>query len=458
MILRFMLLLGLLAAGAHGMTLRDFGGTCQGSVDRPLLWDTALGWDRHDIGWSDCEPQRGEWHADALEHFGQRVLAARAKGVRILPVLCYNAPWSWDRGERSFAYEGTRWHIVPRADGKFDVTTTDRDGQTRTEVQSGGGMWPLAAERQADWAAYVRRVVTFLRSEPYGVEYFQIWNEAHPRSGFWFGDLDSYMQRVHLPAAKVIRELGGKVVYGGWPCCGSVPEYLALLDKHQAWDTLDVLDVHYSGLQAFEQLHAAARPHGGRSIWQTEVGFAPNIDSVPNTWTRVFYWALTHGGQQSPDFCRQFHFAYWSPNDPKAYGYRHCLLSGDQLSVHGQSLATLAALLGSGAVRPYADVATQPALLANLDGASDGAEGFALADRVVVALHVRRAGLPEHVVLRLPKLASARQVARVSATGERQPLVALADADGLTIAVPTAGLSGDSMVTCYVSVEGVSAR
>ena len=78
------------------------------------------------------------------------------------------------------------------------------------------------------------------------------WNEAHPVSGFWEGDLDSYMTRVHLPAARIIRELGGKVVYGGWPCCGSLKELTTLLDKHDAWSTMDVVDVHYFGLNAFE--------------------------------------------------------------------------------------------------------------------------------------------------------------------------------------------------------------
>ena len=447
-----------MASMAGAATLADMSGTCQGSVDRPLLWGSALGWDRHDLGWSECEPQPGSWHDEALVAFGKRILAARDKGVRVLPVLCYNTPWSWDRGAREFAYDGTQWRIDPRADGRFDVTTTDRDGKSRTEVQSGGGMWPLAADRVADWQAYVRRAVTFLRAEPYRVEYFQIWNEAHPRSGFWFGDLDSYMTRVHLPAARIIRELGGKVVYGGWPCCGSVPEFLELLDRHRAWDTLDVLDVHYFGLQAFEQLRAAGARHGGKAVWQTEVGFTENPDQVANTMPRVMAWALAHGAEQSPDLYRQFHFAYWSPDDPKAYGYHCCLLSGDKLSAHGQSLATLAELLAPGELHGYTEFATEPALTANLDGAADGAEAFALADRVVVALHLRRASLPASVLVRLPKLAAARAVARVSATGEALALTASAGADGLRLRVPTDGLSGQAMVTCYLRLDGVTSR
>ena len=45
-----------------------------------------------------------------------------------------------------------------------------------------------------------------------------------------------------LPAATIIRKYGAKVVYGGYPCNGNMAHFLEVLDKHQAWDTLDVLD------------------------------------------------------------------------------------------------------------------------------------------------------------------------------------------------------------------------
>jgi hypothetical protein len=59
------------------------------------------------------------------------------------------------------------------------------------------------------------------------------------------------MQRVHLPAARIIHEEGGRVVYGGWVCIGPLPELFSLLDRHQAWASIDVLDVHYLPTNTF---------------------------------------------------------------------------------------------------------------------------------------------------------------------------------------------------------------
>lgn len=245
-------------------------------------------------------------------------------------------------------------------------------------------------------------------ASPYDVKYFQIWNEAHPVSGFWVGDLDSYMSRVHLPAARIIRELGGKVVYGGWPCCGSLDELIALLDKHDAWKSIDVIDVHYFGLQAFERLRQAAADRGfpEMGVWQTEVCFEADPTYVSNNYPRFVDWSLRHGLEQSPERYKIFFFAYWSPDDIRAYGYRNTLLSGERLSPHGQSLLTLGELLGKEALALYDKVEFEPELGNGLDDRRSAFEAFKTDKRIVVAVQWvdGEAVSRRSIAMRLPSL------------------------------------------------------
>ena len=140
-----------------GPSFREFSGAFQARVDKPL-WDHCLSWDRVDLSWSKCEPERGQWRQEALDGFGKRVLAARGRNAHVLPTLDYSAPWSWDKGERAFEYEDTRRRFVPRGDGRFEVHEQRRDvggrwvdGERKTAT--GKGTWPLAAEHVPDWEA-----------------------------------------------------------------------------------------------------------------------------------------------------------------------------------------------------------------------------------------------------------------------------------------------------------------
>jgi hypothetical protein len=406
-----------------GPRFREFSGVCQGRPDGPL-WDHSLAWDRWDLPWNECEPTRGAWNEERLAEFGRQVLACRQRGARLLPVLAYNSAWSWDRGERSFQHGDRRWQVVPRADEEFAVTEAKRAGdgswtQVKQDVRKGGLTWPLAAERVPDWEAFVRRAVEFLRQPLYGVEYFQVWNEAHPDSGFWFGDLDTYMERVHLPAARAIRAAGGKVVYGGWPCCGSITGFVELLDRHQAWGSVDVLDVHYFGIAAWPQLLAAAtaRGHGNLALWQTEVGFTQDPGFILNDYPRALGWALRQAWDRPERFVL-FYFAFWSPDDPKAFGYGCTLYSGTHLAVHGRGLALLGELLDGSGLRAFPGVRSEPPVELALDGGQSSLEAFAVEDRIVVAVHWRRAApgeaAPETLTLTLPGLApdTIREVTR----------------------------------------------
>ncbi len=394
------------AATPHpGLRFRNISGVVQGDPTPvpAALWRYALGWDRQDLVWSRCEPRPGEWNQGYLRRWERMVLAYGKDRVRILPILDYNAPWSWERSERTFQLGGDRWHVQPRAAGKYRVTEFARGarGQWRRvwartvtpgtdwRMAAGPVMWPLAAGHVKDWQSYVRRTVGLLRRPPYNLEYFQIWNEAYPTSGYWFGGMGSYFRRVFLPAAKVIHQLGGKVVYGGWPCIGPLHEYVGLLDKYHAWKSVDVLDVHYMPLAAWRYLYEAAEKRGynGKGIWQTEIGFSPDPGFISNFYPRFLYWALTHGGEQRNRY-KVFYFAFQSPDDPKAYGYGKTLYCGPNLAPQGLSLRTLGELFHGHAIHAYPNVYSNPPLKLKLNERLSSLEAFEVRGRIVVAIHL----------------------------------------------------------------------
>ncbi len=340
-------LLALPAFAQPGRPFASFVGICQGnpSPDQPQ-W-AHVGWCRHDFGWQQMQPGGPDsWNEEYLAKWQRLILANREQGVETLPVFCYTAVWAARRDAWSFTVGRKRYDVAAFTEGdpkQRTATETDLDtGATQPKTFPASRVPP---QDVGQWERFVDRVVAELAKPPYNLTYFQVWNEANDSfTGFWVGGLDEYFATVHLPAARVIRQHGGKVVYGGYPCNGSVPHYLAALDRNRAWETLDVLDLHYFGIAAWDQIYQRLQQDGrDLGIWQTEVGFTRSREWVPNNYPRFFHWALTHGWRQ--DRYKIFQFANWTPDDPKSYGYDKCFLHGKQLSFHGQAFMALASQL-----------------------------------------------------------------------------------------------------------------
>lgn len=387
----------------QNISFRDASGVVQ-SNPTGELWEKSLSWDRLDFLWHEYEPNEGKYNDAYMEKWCKRFLEYRAKGATVLPTFDYNANWSWDKSERSYIHNGFKWHIKPIDGGKFECRIFAPDGN---EVQYGGPvdaympglsiknklvegsiMWPVAKEHVKNWEAFIEKAVSRLRKEPYNVEYFQIWNEAWPTSGFWFGDMDTFMERIYVPAAKIIRKYGGKVVYGGWCCGGPLKEYVALLDKHDAWKLTDVLDVHYFPISSFEYLRSESLKRGyDLPIWQTELGFTKQSSFISNTYPRFLSWALNNKWDDTNKY-KLFYFAFWSPNDPNAYGYRCNLYSGEELTPHGASLKTMGELFAGGNIRIRKGIKTEPPLKFEINEKLSSVEAFECGDHIIIAVHL----------------------------------------------------------------------
>ncbi|MBB5503061.1 hypothetical protein HDG37_007300 [Paraburkholderia sp. MM5384-R2] len=173
------------------------------------------------------------------------------------------------------------------------------------------------------WKQYVDAVVRKYSAPPYNLRYFQIWNEAAgklsgglPQSVFWHGPefskdekrskpyeraMQDYVERIHIPAARIIRSYRAYVVYGGWPDQGGLDnfhrwlEYRSPVLKERMLDWVDYVDTHYLPVADMESLYQRYVKNGpARGIWQTEIGneYMKDPHYLPRYFFDFAVWAL----------------------------------------------------------------------------------------------------------------------------------------------------------------------
>lgn len=371
---------------------RAFAGENQGPQTGLVA---GVQWDRQDFDWGTVEPAKGQIDKAAVAKYVQQFTEAKAHGVTILPVLDYTAGWAANRTGYTYEFHGTTYEYGPvtaTQGNNFtrELVTKDSSGKVLSDktVQTNIGRTP--PQDPNDWKNFVKLAVDTLK--PLGITYFQVWNEAYPGSGFWEGGMDQYINDIQLPASVVLHDAGVKVVYGGWICGAPLSEYIALLDKWNAWKTIDVYDMHYMPIGTMQTLYAAAQKRGIKNpaIWQTEIGFTTEDKFIADIYPRVFHWALSKGGDNLNQF-KLIYFADWSPNDPNAFGYNRTLKSGDDLSTKGKTLVTLANLLRGAKAAPYDSFSTDPGLKPEMNEALSTANGFLLDGKhIVLAIDLKR--------------------------------------------------------------------
>ncbi len=398
-----------LSAGAasaqtwSGPSFREYCGDNQAPATEPLYINT-LSWNRRDISWESLQPTNystnpptvGAWNLTKLTAMQQEAQTLAAKNVRLLPILDYCAIWAIDRSSRTWVYGNDKFTVTPGSGWSMNYNHYNNSTGALissvnypTGTDEGKGYlqkFPPAASHAVDWTAYVQKVVTTLRPT---VEYFQVWNEAFDTTkNFWYGTLDDYVVRVLIPAAQVIHNAGGKVVYGGFPYVGTVQPLIDALDAANAWGVIDVIDTHYYGTEAYDQLRTAldARGHTGMAIWQTENGYTTDNAYIPTSYTKRIYWALQHNWTQ--DRYKAFYFANSDTGSSSDPSYHHCLYSGSTLYSHGQCLQALGNLLGNTAVlNVYPGVTSTPAF-SDVYSAASTMESFAVGNTVVLAVNL----------------------------------------------------------------------
>lgn len=322
---------------------------------------------RHDFSWESIEPKKGIFDENTIKKWGDMILNAKENGITFLPILDYTASWaampeaySYDyRLDGSVVYE---CGPVKTVDGQrcrdIRVLTNGEETEFNQNVPVSPSKEPFA--NVEDWKRYVEKVVSTYSKAPYNVEYFQIWNEASPISGFFNGDMVWYIENVHKPAAEIIRKYGCKAVYGGWPCCNGIYEYVSLLDKTDAWDSIDIFDMHYFSIGSVIYFYNEALKRGIVSpcVWQTEIGFTTDTEYIARNYPIFLYESLKRRSMAEDQF-RFYYFTYWAPNDPNAYGYGCNLYHGDYITNHGKAMKTFTEVMDGDEIEIYTAVKSE---------------------------------------------------------------------------------------------------
>jgi hypothetical protein len=210
------------------------------------------------------------------------------------------------------------------------------------------------------WKNYVEAAVARYSVPPYNVKYFQIWNEAagtlaggSPQASFWHGPgpsnapyanaMQDYVDRIHIPAAKIIRQHNAYIVYGGWPDQGGIDTYSKWLEYTSAThgarmlDWVDYLDLHYLGVGDEDTLYKRYMASGKiRGIWQTEIGdgYMVNQNYLPEYYFDTAIWALGRGWDDRNEYVSMIY--HWEGTE----GFRLTARDGTY-NPSGRSLVTL---------------------------------------------------------------------------------------------------------------------
>jgi hypothetical protein len=392
-----------LAQGSAVATFRSFNGCVRlGPTEEPpeLTRELGTGWFRRDFFWEYAERPKGKWN---WEGYDNEVKRAQGEGALLLPIMDYSAPWA-----------------------------ASIKGNLRS------------VPNEADWNEYVERVVARYSSSPYNLRYFQVWNEPTVEAGFLQGasKLD-YIDKIYLPAARIIRKHNCYVVFGGWPHSNSLDQLGEELDHNNAWQWTDIVDVHYFEMYAWQTLYdrwiATGRCKG---IWQSEIGWNTILNFLPNTYWRILYWSLQRGWQ-NPDQYKVFWYERFNTgaNAAKALVWKDP--SGNfALTDHGKRLAEMNQLLGNSPLQLFTRFSVNPPLAPSSEETTPTALGFRVGDDsvvIVLLLAPASANRPISVSVDLPRKPVRAQL--VSATGDSLPLSSKYTSGRLQINASTNGFS-----------------
>ncbi|HHG8774833.1 TPA: beta-galactosidase [Raoultella planticola] len=280
-----------------------------GDLDIRLANEMGVSIVRLDVSWNQIEKVKGvyDWHI-----YDQRIKNIKNKGLLVLPVIAYTPKWN---------------QIYP-----------EKIGSPPKDYLS--------------WENFVNAVVDRYSSAPYNIKYFQIWNEPTMKATYWLGSTKEFIEKIYIPAAKIVKSNKGLVVFGGWPASNSLTELDYAMFKLGAIKYTDIIDFHYGNEGPYEHLYSKyLKPGLVKGIWQTELGYRTGSNELLRIYLTIFHWILAHDWNNGEQY-KLFWYPGWASAGKKPRGLTISLNSKDViLTNNGEQLKLLHSLYKGGVLK-----------------------------------------------------------------------------------------------------------
>lgn len=412
-----------------GLEFSEFNGVnlSPARLERPDLWRALhIGWARVEFSWTAIQPNKDKF---SFEEYDKIVLEPVREGINILGLIAYSNHWAISRRDYFFIYEGLdptgkrvkqKWEIIFPSQSKPIKKITDLESGVVQEFEADETRIP---PNLSDWLNFVEKVVSRYSRPPFNIRYWQVWNEFN-WPDWYYQTAEHFLENVHIPAAKIIRKYGCKVVLGGWACTSSAEELVRLLSHKEYWHYVDIIDFHYLPNNAFQILYDVFIKEGKcQGIWSSEIGWTMWEGYLPNCYSRLFYWALLHSKNSDQYKLFWFHIMGY-PGQPVILQYED---KGWKESFIGKRLRTLANLL-PGDVKPFNNYSTEPALPFDLVEEHPSSEGFKTSHNIVIACHLGDETLREgKLKIRFPNTEKILYVRAFREDGQELPMETIKD-------------------------------
>lgn len=237
------------------------------------------------------------------------------------------------------------------------------------------------------------------------------------KAKFWLGNNEDFVNKIYIPAAKIIRENNGKVVFGGWPLSNTLNEFDYVLDKLDAIKYTDIIDFHYRDHKSYIKLYDKyLRTNRVEGIWQTELGFSSKPQNLLSSYLRIMSWALSHNWTSS-DTYKLFWYPAWASREQKQYGLTTTLKNRTTvLTENGNELVLLNDLYASG------DLANQE-VKSNMKSSLDSDDyyfGVKISERrVIIAVLINSVNSYDKLNFSLVTKKEPRDVTLISSKGKQ---------------------------------------
>lgn len=368
------------AHAAEQSEIRSFVGT-----DSTENYEFA-GWTKISASWKDIQKDKGSFDSAAIQRVKTAVQKVREQGKNALVVLENPPVWAAEGKAYGFTKSGKSytlgyWEGI-RYGNLLKTVTEQKEGSLPGEsrIAVPAAKQKLSAEGEQEWLAFVKKMTDELTK--IGVEYFQIYDMPFGKAEDFYGSDADFMEKIHIPAAEVIRNSGAKVVGGGVRNT-EAESFVNLLNRF-GWDKFDVINLYDAPLSVMNYVYEAGKQKGiSPSIWQTQVSFENGESYLPYFLLRSFHWSLARAEKRD-----QFKI-FWAEN--RNDGVSLPLADDEGLTDFGKVFSSAAKLLSGESIEPFGNYTTQFDLKPQILNNVSASEGFLIdGKKAVIAVHMTK--------------------------------------------------------------------